>query len=53
MDMSTEKAWALFDYWFEWHGHWCFGTDGKGRAERAWSKQGIDGLPAYQGARTQ
>lgn len=47
------KIWAIFDHWFEKDGHWMFGVKGKVKAESAWKKDGIEGLPSYPGARTE
>lgn len=51
--MTTARAWAIFDYWFNWHGHWVFGTSDadKARAEEAWKQRGIYSLPDYPGPR--
>jgi hypothetical protein len=46
--MNSLKAHAIFDYWFEQHGHWMFGTKGKEKAIDAWKFHGIEGLPRYQ-----
>ena len=45
----SQKAWAHFDYWFNWHGHWMFAD--KEKAIKCWSTWGIDGLPDYPGKR--
>lgn len=45
--MTKEKAIKIFDWWFDHHGHWMWGTKGKNRALEAWKKTGIEGLPDY------
>ena len=47
--MNKQKRWDIFNYWFEHHGHWMFGTDGKDKAIKVWQKDGIDGLPDFIG----
>lgn len=49
MKPTMNKAWATFDYWFNWNGHWMFSD--KAAAEYCWKYRGIDGLPDYPGAR--
>jgi len=45
--MTQEQKIAIFDYWFEWHGHWMFGVYGKEKARKVWQTCGIEGLPDY------
>jgi hypothetical protein len=49
LKMKKEEVISMFDYWFEWRGHWMWGVtpEGKARAIECWKKYGIDGLPDY------
>lgn len=47
--MSIEKAWAIFEWWFQHDGHWMFGVNGRDKAIAAWKGYGIDGLPDFPG----
>ena len=46
--MSAKKAHEIFNAWFDQHGHWMFGTNGKEKAIAAREKYGIEGLPKFQ-----
>jgi len=45
--MSAEKKLAIFNYWFDRHGHYMFGCKGYEKALETWKTFGIVGLPNY------
>lgn len=47
--MTKEKAWKIFDYWFNTNGLWMFGVNGEEKAKQRWKEYGIEGLPDCQG----
>lgn len=45
---TREYAIARFESWFEQHGHWMWGVDGRENAMEAYKHHGVNGLPDWE-----